>query len=71
MIKWISANIKPEGTERKMLLFIKDYPCGYWSSIDTCALGWWKHEPGCFAFNDIENANHLVTHYSELNEPDK
>lgn len=71
MLNWISKDIKPEGCERKMLLWI-EYPenCR-WYNRPEAKIGWWKHGPGCFAFGEFENADHLVTHYAEITEPNK
>lgn len=32
-------------------------------------IGWWKHGPGCFAFDEFENAGHLVTYWMEIEDP--
>jgi hypothetical protein len=67
-MKWISSQQKPNGDERKMLLWIEWPECG-WPSPPEAAIGWWKHGPECFAFQEFENANHLVKFWSEIPEP--
>jgi hypothetical protein len=36
--------------------------------LDPCK--GWKHWPSCFAFDMIENANHLVKAWSDITEPE-
>lgn len=69
MIIWTEATTKPIGPERKMLLRVQ-YKNPIYFRFPEFVIGWWKHGPGCFAFNDIEHANHLVTHWSEINRPE-
>jgi hypothetical protein len=67
-MNWTPSNIKPEGCERKVLLWIVWPECG-WPSPPEPVIGWWKHGPETFAFDNFENANHLVTHWAEITEP--
>ena len=68
MITWKPVSEKPTGAERRVLLWVV-YPEVGWRCPPGPVTGWWKHGPGCFAFNEFENADHLVTHWSEVNEP--
>ncbi len=52
-----------------MLLWIVWPQEGRYSQPEP-VIGWWKHGPACFAFDDIENANHLVGHWAEIDCPD-
>ena len=65
---WTSAQTKPEGCERKILCWVVWPECG-WPSPPEPIIGWWKHGPGCFAVDSVEHANHLVTHWAEIPEP--
>ena len=65
---WTSAQTKPEGWERKILCWVVWPECGRPSSPEPI-IGWWKHGPGCFAVDSVEHANHLVTHWAEIPEP--
>lgn len=67
-MNWIPTTTTPEGAERKMLLWVVWPECG-WPAQPEPIIGWWKHGPQCFAFGQFENANHLVTHYTEITEP--
>ena len=67
-MNWIPSTTKPEGCERKVLLWIAWPECG-WPCPPEPVVGWWKHGPACFAFGKYENANHLVTHWQEIVEP--
>jgi hypothetical protein len=40
-----------------------------WIDQPEAKIGWWKHGPGCFAFDEFENADHLVTHWMEIADP--
>lgn len=69
MIQWTPANIKPDGFERKVLCWV------VWPQISRPhppepIVGWWRHGPECFSLDNIENANHLVTHWTETNKPE-
>jgi hypothetical protein len=65
---WIPASTKPEGYERRVLLWTVYTDFG-WRDQPEAKIGWWKHGPGCFAFDGIENADHLVTHWMEIADP--
>jgi hypothetical protein len=65
---WTSAKTKPEGCERKILCWVVWPKCGRPSPPEPI-IGWWKHGPGCFALESVEHANHLVTHWAEIPEP--
>jgi hypothetical protein len=67
---WIPASTKPEGYERRVLLWVVWQGFG-WRDQPEAKIGWWKHGPGCFAFNEFENADHLVTHWMEIADPTK
>ena len=67
-MNWTPSNIKPEGFERKVLLWIVWPECGR-PSTPEAVVGWWRHGPETFSFERIENANHLVTHWAEITEP--
>ncbi|MBC8125813.1 MAG: hypothetical protein H8M99_01515 [Gloeobacteraceae cyanobacterium ES-bin-144] len=64
---WIDAATKPTGWERKVLVWVVWPPCG-WPQWPEPLIGWWKHGPGCFAVGNVENANHLVTHWMDIPE---
>lgn len=65
---WTPAAKKPEGWERKVLCWVV-WPDSVWRDQPEPVIGWWKHGPGCFAVGDVENADHLVTHWAEIPEP--
>jgi hypothetical protein len=65
---WIPASTKPEGYERRVLLWVVWQDFG-WRDQPEAKIGWWKHGPGCFAFDEFENADHLVTHWMEITDP--
>lgn len=67
--RWISANTKPEGFERRVLLWIVWPQVLGWCDSPEPLVGWWKHGPKCFALGDIENADHLVRYWMELPDP--
>jgi hypothetical protein len=65
---WIPASTKPEGYERRVLLWVVWQGFG-WIDQPEAKIGWWRHGPGCFAFDEFENADHLVTHWMEIADP--
>jgi len=67
-MNWKTVDLKPEGWERKVLLWVVWPECG-WPQFPEPKIGWWKHGPGCFAFDEYENANHLVTHWEDIHDP--
>ena len=67
-MEWISADIKPEGCERQVLVWVVWTGCG-WPSPPEFRKGWWRHGPGCFAFDEYENANHLVKFWMDVSDP--
>ncbi len=67
-MKWISSQQKPNGDERKILLWIEWPECG-WPSPPEPVIGWWKHGPQTFSFDQYEFANHLVQFWAEIPEP--
>jgi hypothetical protein len=67
-MNWIPSTTKPEGFERKVLLWIVWTECD-WPSPPEPVIGWWKHGPQTFVFDEYELANHLVTHWAEIPEP--
>ena len=67
---WIPASTKPEGYERRVLLWVVWQGFG-WRDQPEAIIGWWRHGPGCFAFDEFENADHLVTHWMEIADPTK
>ena len=67
---WTPATIKPIGEERKVLCWVGWPECG-WPHYAEPIIGWWKSGPKCFAVDSIEDANHLVTHWAEIPEPNK
>ena len=69
IVKWIPANAKPEGYERRVLLWVVWPSFGAWCDSPEPLIGWWKHGPKCFALGDIENADHLVRYWMELTDP--
>jgi hypothetical protein len=64
---WINSATKPTGSERKVLVWViwpnhgRDQP--------EPLIGWWRHGPGCFSVENVENANHLVTHWMDISAP--
>lgn len=66
---WIPATEKPGGWERKVLLWVETTG---WCNIPVSkpVIGWWKHGPACFAFDEYENANHIVKYWREIPEPE-
>lgn len=73
-MQWTPTSMRlPDGFERTMLLRVewpKESFCGWGCfSGPEYVIGWWKHGPKCFSFMDIENANHLVTHWMDIQEP--
>ena len=67
-LKWISASKKPKGWERRVLGLVDWSAVQGRSAFREHRIIWWKHGPGCFAFDDFENADHLVTMWCELPE---
>ena len=67
--RWITANTKPEGCERRVLLWIVWPQMRGWCDSPEPLIGWWKHGPKCFALGDIENADHLVRYWMEIPDP--
>jgi hypothetical protein len=65
---WIDAKTKPTGGERTVLVWVVWPQCG-WPQWPEPLIGWWKPGPGCFAVGNVENANHLVTHWMDISEP--
>ena len=65
---WIPATTKPTGWERKVLVWVVWPQCG-WPQWPEPKIAWWKHGPGCFSVDNVENANHLVTHWMDISEP--
>ena len=68
-INWIPISVKPTGIERKMLVWVK-WPELGWPSNPGPEIAWWKRGPEWFCLKNIENADHLITQYSEINEPE-
>lgn len=68
MIQWTPSNIKPDGFERKILCWVV-WPESGWPNPPEAIVGWWKHGPQCFSVESVESANHLVTHWTEINKP--
>ena len=70
---WVSANTKPVGKDRKMLLRVVKRGWGVGSAVrqTKIVIGEWRSGPGCFAFDKFENADHLVVYLSwiDLTEP--
>lgn len=67
-VSWIPATTKPTRWERKVLVWVV-WPQFGWPQWPEPKIGWWKNGPGCFAVDDVENANHLVTHWMDISEP--
>lgn len=67
--QWIPASTKPEGCERRVLLWIVWPQMRGWCDSPEPLIGWWKHGPQCFALGDIENADHLVRYWMEIPNP--
>lgn len=67
--QWIPASTKPEGCERRVLLWIVWPQMSGWCDSPEPLIGWWKHGPQCFALGDIENADHLVRYWMEIPDP--
>jgi hypothetical protein len=69
---WKPISDKPTGFERRVLLWLV-WPEDeiLWPAPPEAVIGWWKHGPACFTSADIENADHLVTHWCEITEPTK
>lgn len=67
-MNWIPAQQKPNGFERKILLWIEWPECG-WPSPPEPVIGWWRHGPQTFSFGQYEFANHLVQFWAEIPEP--
>jgi hypothetical protein len=76
MSEWISVNIKPEGNEeRKVLVCIKQDNSG-WCGMpltddERVFKAWWIPQRDCFAYKDLENANHKIEGWMPLPEPPK
>ena len=68
LLGWSPVSKKPNGTERKILLWIV-WPESSWPTWPEPKIGWWKCGPECFCVDDIENADHLVTHWMDIKEP--
>ena len=72
---WVSANTKPVGKDRKMLLRVltPDWFLTVAGGVrkTKIVIGEWRSGPGCFAFDGLENADHLVVYWSwiDLSEP--
>lgn len=67
LIGWIDCNSRmPDGWERKVFAWIV-WPdgCG-WRDQPEAVVAWWKHGPACFAYEDVEHANHLVKYWMEI-----
>jgi hypothetical protein len=67
-MEWISADIKPEGCEREVLVWVEWPECGR-PTLPEFRKAWWKHGPCCFAFDKYENANHLVKFWMDVVDP--
>lgn len=64
---WIDCKSRmPDGWERKVFAWIV-WPdgCG-WRDQPEAVVAWWKHGPACFAYEDVEHANHLVKYWMEI-----
>lgn len=68
-IKWIPISVKPTGVERKMLAWVK-WPELGWPSRPGPEIVWWKNDLGYFCIKNISCADNLITHWSEINEPE-
>jgi|GEM_PF-5918000 len=66
---WTPSSNKPKSFERKILCWVV-WPETNWYQPPEAIIGWWKDEPQCFSVKNIENANPLVTHYAEIDEPE-
>jgi hypothetical protein len=69
-INWRPATERPTGFERRVLLWVV-WPEDeiLWPVPPEAIIGWWKHGPQCFGFDNVEHADHLVTHWCEIPEP--
>ena len=69
-INWRPATERPAGFERRVLLWVV-WPEDeiLWPVPPEAIIGWWKHGPQCFGFDNVEHADHLVTHWCEIPEP--
>lgn len=68
---WTSSKTPPKGSERRVLCRVT-WSSGHnqqWAVSFEPIVGWWKDGPQCFSIEGIENANHLVSHWCEIPEP--
>ena len=68
-INWIPISVKPTGIERKMLVWVN------WPELNLLRrpgpeIAWWKNDLGYFCIKNVSCADNLITHYSEINEPE-
>lgn len=75
MSEWISVEDRfpdlPE--EQEVLVCIKQDNSGWFgmplTNSDRVFKAWWIPQKSCFAYDDIENANHKVTHWMPIPNP--
>lgn len=63
---WKTGDEKPDFWEQRVLLVL-DLPF-YGGMKPQTVIGWWKHGPMCFAWDDLENCDHLVLFWMQIPE---
>jgi hypothetical protein len=67
LLGWIDCRDRmPGGWERKVFVWVVWPETRGWGAEPEPVVAWWKHGPSCFAFDNIDPANHLVTHWMEI-----
>lgn len=66
---WTKAETKPTGLERRVFAWVEFPDAGERPTEYTKAgpkIVWWRQGPECFAFDEFENANHLVKFWMDI-----
>ncbi len=75
MNNWIDVNDRLPETSEEIRVFIlvseEHERLSNWfpSYENRIYKGWWKGQCFCFAYEDLENANHAITHWQPLPDP--
>lgn len=69
-ICWTPTSVEPTGADRKVLVWVK-FPLLGRPSEPGPAIALWKGDLGCFCIKNILGADNLITHWSEINDPNQ
>lgn len=69
-MNWKPITEKPEGFERKVLLWVNTSRAFTYRPNIGPEIGWWRHGPSLFSYDDIEDASCVATHWAEISAPD-